>query len=167
MSFQQIQKPAKTTKETKKEKDNFSKNNSNSIKKLKERRQQVASLLSKSFNEYEIAQQMGISQPTVCRDIKALKRNSQEFIFDLAKNDLSYYFKQSLTGLDEANKQAWLIFDNDSTPVREKLLALKLCIQSDEVKFRLLTEGHAVLAMKSLEMRLSRIEGMGENQIHR
>ena len=34
-------------------------------------------------------------------------------------------------------------------PVREKLLALKLIIQSDEAKFRLLTEGPAVLNMKS------------------
>ena len=144
-----------------------SENNPNSSRKFKERRQRVASLLSKSFNEYEIAAQLGISQATVCRDVKALKKNSQEFIFDLAKSDLGYYFRQSLTGLESANKEAWLIFQNDSTPVREKLLALKLCIQSDEAKFRLLTEGPSVLAMKSLEDRLNRIEGMGENQIHR
>jgi DNA-binding NarL/FixJ family response regulator len=38
--------------------------------KINERRQQVASLLSKSFNEKEIAHQLRFSQPTVCRDIK-------------------------------------------------------------------------------------------------
>ena len=64
---------------------------------------------------------------------------SQEFLFDLAKSDLSYYFKQSITGLEEANKQAWLIFQNDSTPIREKLLALKLIIQSDEAQFPIQT----------------------------
>lgn len=60
----------------------------NRKREFKERRQQVASLLSKSFNEYEIAAQLGISQPTVCRDIKALKEMSQQFVFDLAKSDL-------------------------------------------------------------------------------
>ena len=139
--------------------------NSSTKRKFKERRQQVASLLSKSFNEYEIGAQLGISQPTVCRDIKRLKEMSQEFIFDLAKSDLAYYFKQSITGIEQANKESWKIFQNDSTPIREKLLALKLIIQSDEAKFRLLTEGPAVLNMKSLEDRLNRIEGM--EQIHR
>ena len=94
--------------------------NSRNSKKFKERRQQVASLLSKSFNEYEIAAQLGISQPTVCRDIRALKEMSQQFVFDLAKSDLAYYFKQSINGIEEANKESWLIFQNDSTPIREK-----------------------------------------------
>jgi DNA-binding NarL/FixJ family response regulator len=38
--------------------------------KINERRQQVASLLSKSFNEKEIAYQLGFSHPTVSGDIK-------------------------------------------------------------------------------------------------
>lgn len=69
-------------------------------------------------------------------------------------------FRQSITGLEEANKQAWLIFQNDTTPIREKLLALKLCLQSDEAKFRLLSDGPAVLAIKALEERVSRVEGI-------
>ena len=47
-----------------------------------------------------------------------------------------------------------------SVPIREKLLALRLIMQSDETRFRLLSEGPAVLNMKSLDDRVSRIEGM-------
>jgi len=128
--------------------------------KIKERRQQVASLLSKSFNEAEIAHQLGISQPTVCRDIKVLKSESQRFVFDLAKSDLAYYFKSSINGIEEAKKESWKIFLDDKTSVHDRLLALKITLTADETRFRLLTEGPAVLNMKSLEDRLNRIEGM-------
>ena len=88
-------------------------------------------------------------------------------IYDLAKSDLAYYYKQSIDGIEEAKKEGWRIFNNPFVPVREKLLALKLIIQSDETRFRLLTEGPAVLNMKSLEDRLNRIEGMEGQQISR
>jgi hypothetical protein len=32
---------------------------------------------------------------------------SQQFIFDLTKSDLAYYYKQSLDGIEEAIKEAW------------------------------------------------------------
>jgi hypothetical protein len=42
------------------------------------------------------------------RDIKALKEMSQQFVFDLAKSDLNYYYyKQSIDGIEEAKKEAW------------------------------------------------------------
>ena len=48
--------------------------------------------------------------------------------------------------------------------MREKLLALKLIIQSDETSFKLLSEGPGLLAVKSLEDRLNKIERMGEQR---
>ena len=59
------------------------------------------------------------------------------------------------------------IFQDDKVQVRDKLLALKIILTADETRFRLLTEGPAVLNMKSLEDRLNRIEGMEGQQIHR
>lgn len=43
----------------------------------------------------------------VCRDIKILKDMSQKFVYDLAKSDLAYYFKQSRNGIEEAKKESW------------------------------------------------------------
>lgn len=132
-------------------------------KKIKARRNQVASLLSKSFNETEIGQQLGVDQSTISRDIKVLKESAQH-VYDLTKSDLAYYYKQSIDGIEEAKKELWKIYNDQTVPMREKLLALKLIIQSDETRFKLLSEGPGLLAIKSLEDRLSRIERMGEQR---
>ena len=131
---------------------------------FKERRKQVATLLSRSFNETEIAQQLGVDQSTISRDIRALKVASAQFVYDLAKSDLAYYYKKSLDGIEEAKRESWKIYNDETVVVRDKLLALKLVITSEESRFRLLSEGPALLAVKSLEDRLNRIEGMGERQ---
>jgi IS30 family transposase len=48
------------------------------------------------MTESEIAQELNVDQSTISRDIKALKELSQQFIYDLAKSDLAYYYKQSI-----------------------------------------------------------------------
>jgi len=126
--------------------------------KIDERRKRVASLLSRSMTETQIAHELGVDQATISRDARALKVMSQQFVYDLAKSDLAYYFKQSIDGIEEAKKESWKIYNDSSVPVREKLLALRLIIQSDETRFKLLSEGPGLLAVKSLEDRLNRIE---------
>ena len=116
-------------------------------RKIKERRNKGASLLSRSFTEDEIAEQVGVDQSTVSRDIRAIKDMSQSFVYDLAKSDLAYYFKKSLDGIEQAKKEAWKIFQNESINVRDKLLALKLIIMSEESGFKLLSEGPGLMAV--------------------
>jgi len=87
---------------------------------------------------------------------------SQQFVYDLAKSDLAYYYKQSLDGIEEAKKETWKIYNDEAVADREKLLALRLIMQADETRFKLLSEGPALLAIKSLDDRLNRIEGMEE-----
>ncbi len=63
--------------------------------KIDERRRQVASLLAQSMTESEIAEELNVDQSTISRDVKALKELSQQFVYNLAKSDLAYYYKQS------------------------------------------------------------------------
>ncbi len=72
--------------------------NNNSRFKIEERRRQVASMLVQSMTETEIAEQLNVDQSTISRDVAALKELSQQFVFDLAKSDLAYYYKQSIDG---------------------------------------------------------------------
>ena len=58
--------------------------------KIEDRRRMVATLLAQSMTETEIALELKVDQSTISRDIKALKRLSQRFVFDLAKSDLAY-----------------------------------------------------------------------------
>lgn len=128
--------------------------------KIEERRRRVASLLAQSITERQIAAQLNVSQPTVNRDVQALKEMSQQFVYDLAKSDLAYYYKQSIDGLDEVKKQAWIIYHstNENIPIKDRLAALKLIADCNVDKFELLNAGPSVLAMKSMEERLRRVE---------
>ena len=131
--------------------------------KIEERRRKVASLLSQSMTEYEIAQELNVDQSTISRDIKALKELSQQFVYDLAKSDLAFYYKQSIEGIEEAKREAWRIYkNNNQVPLKEKLAALKLIVEANEVRFKLLSEGPSILAVKSLEERVNKIEIAGQ-----
>ncbi len=138
--------------------------------KIEERRRKVASMLAQSMTETEIAEQLNVDQSTISRDVKALKEMSQQFVFDLAKSDLAYYYKQSIDGIEEVMKEAWRIYnnsndeDNNIISTKEKLAALKLIIESNEARFKLLSEGPSVLAIKSLEERLNKIEAFQAKQ---
>lgn len=47
-------------------------------------------LLAQSMTESEIAKILEVDQSTISRDIKVLKKLSQQFVYDLAKSDLAY-----------------------------------------------------------------------------
>jgi hypothetical protein len=43
------------------------------------------------------------------------KELSQQFVFDLANSDLEYYYKHSIDGIEEAEKEAWRRYNNTDT----------------------------------------------------
>jgi DNA-binding transcriptional ArsR family regulator len=130
---------------------------------LEERRRQVASLLAQSMTKQEIADKLGVDRSTISRDIKVLKQLSQRFVFDLAKSDLAYYYKQCIDGIEEVRRKGWEIFKgqnntNNNLTSRDKLLALKVIRECSEAKFALFKEGPSIIHIKSLEERLQNIE---------
>jgi IS30 family transposase len=74
---------------------------------LKNDERKVASLLAQSMTKSEIAQALKVDQSTISRDVKVIKEKCQQFVYDLAKSDLSYYYKQSIDGIEEAKREAW------------------------------------------------------------
>jgi IS30 family transposase len=63
---------------------------------IEERRRQVAIMIAQSYTEVEIAQELGVRNTTISKDVKALKLISQQFIYDITKSDFTYYYKQCL-----------------------------------------------------------------------
>ena len=103
---------------------------------VEERRRKIASMLAQSMSESEIASKLGVDVSTVCRDIKVLKEMSQQFVYDLAKSDLAYYYKDCINGVEEVRRKAWEIHNSDNTKsTRDKLLALKVIIEANKGKF--------------------------------
>jgi hypothetical protein len=136
---------------------------------IEERRRKVATLLAQSMNETEIALELSVDQSTISRDIKALKLLSQRFVFDLAKSDLAYYYKQCIDGIEEVRRKGWEIFkgqnnNNSNLTPKDKLLALKIIRECNEAKFALFKEGPSIMHIKSLEERLDNIESREVNQ---
>ena len=74
------------------------------------------------MTETEIAQELKVDQSTISRDIKVLKELLQRFVFDLAKSDLAYYYKQCIDGI-EVRRKGWEIFkgqnNSNLTPKRQ------------------------------------------------
>jgi uncharacterized protein YerC len=137
--------------------------------KIEDRHRKVATLLAQSMRESEIAQELKVDQSTISRDIKVLKQLSQRFVFDLAKSDLAYFYKQCIDGIEEVRRKAWEIFkgqnnNNSSLTPRDKLLALKLIRECNEAKFALFKDGTSIMHIKSLEERLENIESRQVNQ---
>ena len=124
---------------------------------IEQRRRKVLELLAMSSNEEEIAQKLNVDQSTISRDIKYLKLQAQRFVYDLAKSDLAFYYKQSIDGIQVVNRKAWEIY-HDNINMQTKLLALKLAKECNEAVFSLFQSGPSVLNMKSLEERLNKIE---------
>jgi DNA-binding Lrp family transcriptional regulator len=116
------------------------------------------------MTQMEIAEQLKINQSTVSDDVKALREASQRFIFDLAKSDLGYFYKECIDGIDDVTREAWKLYDVmtsglvEPKNVKVALEALKIVIQAKEAKHKLLTEGPNILTVKAMEDRLQQIE---------
>ena len=83
------------------------------------RRNKVRELLTRGYGQYEIANTLHISQPTISRDIHYIqkeieknKKNYGERLFEVYRN--------SLLGLDEAVKKLWTIIDSPKKQMKKK-----------------------------------------------
>ena len=137
---------------------------------IEERRREVAQMLAQGHTETEIAQILHVHVSTICRDVKVLKQLSQRFVFDLAKGDLTYYYKQCIDGMDEIRREAWSLYKYGDwsqgvhLSVKEKIAALKLLKECNEAKFALLEKGPSVLNVKGMEEKLENIQSMQISQ---
>jgi DNA-binding CsgD family transcriptional regulator len=125
---------------------------------LDQRRRQVATLLAKSKTEAEIATELGVTQMTVSRDVKILRQMSQQFVFDLAKSDLAYYYRDCIAGIEAVKRKAWDISDKPNVDENVALKALRLAKDCDVARFELLQNGPSVLNVKCLNDRVVAIE---------
>jgi len=137
---------------------------------IEERRKEVAQMLAQGHTETEIAQILHVHVSTISRDVKVLKQLSQRFVFDLAKGDLTYYYKQCIDGMDEIRKEAWSLYKYGDwsqgvhLTVKEKIAALRLLKDCDEAKFALLEKGPSVLNVKEMEEKLGDIQSQQISQ---
>ena len=117
------------------------------------------------------AQILQVVGSTICRDVKVLKQLSQRFVFDLAKGELTYYYKQQcIDGMYEIRREAWSLYkyedwgEGNHLTVKEKLAALRLLKECKEAKFALLEKGYSVLNIKEMEQKPEDIQNIKISQ---
>jgi IS30 family transposase len=133
--------------------------------KIEERRRRVATSLTQSRTEEEIARELNVDQSTVSRDITTLKEMSQQFTYDLAKSDLAHCYKQCINGIEETKRQVWDMIRTGMLTPKDKLLALRLVKECNESQFSLFKDEPSMLNMKKLEERVEEIIGSKQQVI--
>jgi predicted transcriptional regulator len=101
------------------------------------RRNKVRELLIRGYSQYEISNILHISQPTISRDINFVRNQTSS----AAKQDLaqrmSYEQQNGLHSVEELMKNLWLIIDNPKIQVKEKINAMKLMLQYQYMRLKL------------------------------
>lgn len=89
------------------------------------RRNKVKELLARGYRQYDIANNLHISQPTVSRDIHYIQIEMRKSAENYDKHRFEVY-RNNLLGLDEMIKKLWTITDSPKTDSKEKIKAIVL-----------------------------------------
>ena len=89
------------------------------------RRNKVKELLARGYRQYDIANTLHISQPTISRDIHYIHSEMRENAENYDKHRFEVY-RNNLMGLDEMVKKLWTIADSPKTNSKEKIKAIVL-----------------------------------------
>src|SRR5438094_5134406 len=109
------------------------------------RRQKVWILVCKGAKSWQIAHELGVTQKTVCCDIKFMIKDSHKYLNDMAKEMLPFLYKQSIEGMQQILLQCWKRFDEDHNSVW-----MKLAIDAQNSIFTQAGNGVSVSAIKSV-----------------
>jgi predicted transcriptional regulator len=89
------------------------------------RRNKVKELLARGYQQYDIANTLHISQPTISRDIHYIQKETRKSAENYDKHRFEVY-RNNLFGLDEMIKKLWTIADSPKTDSKEKIKAIVL-----------------------------------------
>ena len=127
---------------------------------INERREKVLVMISKGLSEIEIAEQLNVNQSTVCRDVKAIKRESQRMIQAVIDDIMPFEFGKSLLSLNCIIKDCWLIIDDDTgkRTTKDKINAMKLVKDTEITRFEILKNGPLNLEVIHLREQLEELK---------
>jgi transcriptional regulator with XRE-family HTH domain len=92
---------------------NPGKNRKNQLHQRLDRRRQVAQLYSRGLSQVEIAERLGVSQPTVSNDLKVLRA---EWL-PSALTDFNQAKAQELAKIDNLEREAWTAWQRSCGPL--------------------------------------------------
>jgi predicted transcriptional regulator len=88
-------------------------------------RNKVKELLARGYHQYDIANTLHISQPTISRDIHYIQKEMRKSAENYDKHRFEVH-RNNLLGLDEMIKKLWTVADSPKTGSKEKIKAIVL-----------------------------------------
>lgn len=85
------------------------------------RKQAIWDLMIQGFNQKQIAQEFGVSEKTISRDIHELKKDSIRWMDTLPKGQLQIYHRENVETMEKISRELWNLFDkteDDSTKLK-------------------------------------------------
>jgi hypothetical protein len=101
----------------------------------------IISLSSKGLTQSEIAQEIGVDQSTISRDLQFLKQEAKKKIEKYLNEDILLEYLRYLAGSNEVTRHLWEIVQSPRTLTKDKTKALSLLMQSYNKRLELVTGG--------------------------
>jgi predicted transcriptional regulator len=111
------------------------------------RRTKVKELLIRRYAQYEIANILHISQPTISRDTKYIQKEIKKSTENYSEHLFETY-RNTLLGLDEGIKKLWAIVDSSKTDAKEKVKAITLIRECYRERLELIRSEPTLLHQK-------------------
>lgn len=105
----------------------------------------IIALLSKGLTQQEIAEQLGIHQSTISRDIHYLKQETKKQIWKYMNEDILFEYYRYLGGNNEISKKLWEIVEDNKNSTKEQTNALSLLNQLSVKRLEILMNGPELL----------------------
>jgi predicted transcriptional regulator len=121
------------------------------------RRNKVKELLARGYRQYDIANTLHISQPTISRDIHYIQKEIRKSAENYDKHRFEVY-RNNLIGLDEMIKKLWTIADSPKTGSKEKIKAIVLIGEYYRERLRLIRDEPGLIKELKGRERLERMK---------
>ena len=123
---------------------------------IMQRREKVAIFLTKTKTENEIALKLGDSRQTIVRDVAYLKKESQKWLDDLAKEGFVYEFKLTLDKIRDHERELHRLY-TESDDISQKTQILKALNENAKLYLELLGETPTVHAYKKAMKKIQNV----------
>jgi predicted transcriptional regulator len=117
---------------------------------------QVKELLTRGYAQYEIANTLHISQPTISRDIHYIQKEIRKSTENCGEHLFEVY-RSTLLGLDETIKKLWAIIDSPKTDGKERIKAITLITQCYKDRFELIRSEPDLIERKKYMKRVKEV----------
>ena len=101
----------------------------------------IISLYSKGLTQAEIAQELGVDQSTVSRDLQFIKQEAKKKIEKYLNEDILFEYLRYIAGSNEVTRKLWEIVQDENITTKDKTNALSLLMQSYNKRLEMLIGG--------------------------